>query len=74
MAEKKQDDRVEVFVPRGTQKEEPYILIGINGVNYQLPRGQKSMVPPEVAAEYQRAQEAQEAFFSASDRLAEMAK
>lgn len=53
------DDRVEVSVPRGRKNEDPNVMIGINGVNYLLPRGQKSMVPKFVAAEYNRSIAAQ---------------
>lgn len=51
---------VEVFVPRGGANEDPNLFISVNGVNYLLPRGKKSMVPPEIAYEFNRAQEAQE--------------
>lgn len=70
MAEKKTEDtRVEVFVPRGRKNEDPNVFIGVNGVNYLLPRGQKSMVPPSVAAVYARSQAAQIKFDETVDGL-----
>ena len=55
----KTDDRVEIFVPRTPGNTDPNLVIVINGKNYVLPRGQKSIVPKAVAAEYERAQRAQ---------------
>ena len=54
------EKRVEVFIPKGYVNEEPNLLVGVNGVNYLLPRGRTSLVPPAVAAEIRRAQKAQE--------------
>ena len=58
-AEKK-DGRVEVFIPKGYANDEPNLFVGVNGVNYLLPKGKASLVPPEVAAEVRRAVKAQE--------------
>ena len=57
----KEDQRVEVFIPKGYANGEANLFVSINGVNYLLPRGKSSMVPPEVAEEIRRAQKAQEA-------------
>ena len=46
-----EDKRVEVFIPRGADREDPNLFVGINGVNYLLPKGKTSRVPPEVAEE-----------------------
>ena len=54
------EQRVEVFVPRGNAKDEPNLFVGINGVNYLLPRGKSSMVPPAVARELALSQKAQQ--------------
>lgn len=54
------DERVEVFIPRGSETDDPNVFVGLNGVNYILPRGKKSMVPPEVAAEIMRSRKAVE--------------
>ena len=55
----KVDDRVEVFVPRTPGNTDPNLVIVINGKNYVLPKGQKSLVPPAVAEEYERSKRAQ---------------
>lgn len=54
------DGKVELFVPRGYANDEPNLLIGVNGVNYLLPRGKTSRVPQFVADEFYRSQRAQE--------------
>ena len=53
--------RVEVYVPKGFANEEPNLFVSVNGVNYLLPRGRTSLVPPAVAYELERSQKAQEA-------------
>lgn len=63
------DDRVEVYIPRGQANEDPNFLVSINGVNYLLPRGKKSFVPPHVAYEIERAREAQEKLDATIDRM-----
>ena len=58
------EERVEVYIPKGGAKEEPYLFVGINGVNYLLPRGKTSLVVPAVAQELflcRKAQEKQDA-------------
>lgn len=60
MAEtKKADERVEVFVPKGAANDDPNLFVSVNGVNYLLPRGKTSKVPPEVKYEIERAFKAQ---------------
>lgn len=39
------------------------VIIGINGVNYQIPRGKTVEVPDFVKAEYDRSVKAQERLF-----------
>ena len=70
----KKDNRVELFVPKGGANEEPNLLIGLNGRNYLLPRGKRSMVPQAVAAEYHRSVAAQEALDRKMDTLQERGK
>lgn len=72
--ESKNDNRVELFIPRGSANDEPNHVIGINGKNYVLPRGKKSMVPPEVKAEYERSVRAQEKLDETIDKLKEASK
>ncbi len=54
-----EEEKVDLFVPRGSANDDPNLFIGINGVNYLLPRGQTSRVPKFVAEEYYRSQEAE---------------
>ena len=65
MAEK----RVEIFIPRGGDREDPNLFVGINGVNYLLPRGKKSMVPQSVAAEIERSGRAADVFYENVDGM-----
>lgn len=52
-------DMVELFVDRDPSDENPDILIGINGKNWVMPRGEASVVPRYVADEYKRSVAAQ---------------
>ena len=61
--------RVEVFIPRGSERGDPNLFVAINGVNYLLPRGKKSSVPKEVAAEIQRSERALEALEGAKNEM-----
>ena len=42
MATKKNDDRVEVYIPKGYANEDPNFFVSVNGVNYILPRGKRT--------------------------------
>ena len=53
-------NRVSIFIPRAQGNDEKNLLVSVNGVNYLLPRGRTSLVPPAVEAEIRRAQKAQE--------------
>ena len=55
----KVEDQVEIFVPRTPGNTDPNFIIVINGKNYVLPKGQKSIVPKAVAEEYERSKRAQ---------------
>ncbi|MBQ2960808.1 MAG: hypothetical protein IJE09_06265 [Oscillospiraceae bacterium] len=63
------DKRVEIFIPRGADREDPNLFVGINGVNYLLPRGKKSMVPLTVAAEIERSGKAADIFYESVDGM-----
>lgn len=58
--EKIKDNRVEIHIPKGAANDDPNFFIGLNGVNYILPRGKTSKVPPEIAEVYNRSIKAQE--------------
>ena len=63
------DKRVEIFIPRQSDREDPNLFVGINGVNYLLPRGKKSMVPAAVAREIQRSGRAADVFYENVDGM-----
>ena len=65
------EDRVEIVVPKGYTGDEPNVFVSVNGVNYLLPRGKKSLVPEEVAREFRRSQAAQEALDKRIEQLLE---
>ena len=66
---KTNDGRVELSVPRGAEREDPNLFVGLNGVNYLLPRGKKSSVPAAVAAEIARSDRARDALDATMDAL-----
>ena len=68
------DGKVELFVPKGYANDEPNHVIGINGVNYVLPRGKTSLVPKHVADEFHRSQKAQQAMDQRVDEMLEASK
>lgn len=70
----KVDDRVEIFVPRVSGNTDPNLVIVLNGKNYVLPRGQKSLVPKAVAEEYERSKRAQYKVDNAIFDMVEQAK
>ena len=63
------EERVAVNLPRAGEREDPNLFVGLNGLNYLLPKGKCSLVPPAVAAEIQRAERAREALDATMDSL-----
>ena len=61
--------RIEITIPRGAEREDPNLFVGINGINYLLPKGKKSSVPKAVALEIDRSERARDALDSAKDKL-----
>jgi len=61
--------RVEIAIPRGADREDPNLFVAVNGVNYLLPRGKKSMVPEEVAREIRRSEKAADIFYENMDGM-----
>lgn len=47
-------DRVKLIIPAVPGQPNTDVQIGINGVNYLIPRGEEVEVPDYVAEEYQR--------------------
>lgn len=62
-------ERVEISLPRPGEREDPNLFVGINGVSYLLPRGKRSSVPPEVAAELRRSERARDRLDETMDAL-----
>ena len=62
-------ERIEVSVPRGAERDDPNLFVGINGMSYLLPKGKKSSVPPEVAWEIARSERARDALDQTMDSL-----
>lgn len=69
-----EDNRVEITIPRGEKRDDPNLFVSINGVNYLLPRGKTSLVPPEVAQEVRRSWEAEQLMDEHSRELLESSK
>ena len=65
--------REEIFIPKGQANDDPNYFVSINGVNYLLPRGKTSKVPPEVAYEIRRSMRAQEKMDERIDEMLESA-
>lgn len=74
IAEAPKEEKVEIFVPKGYANDEPNLFIGVNGVNYILPKGKSSKVPKAVADEFYRSQKASEIRDSNSEKLLEASK
>lgn len=64
----------EIWIPRAQANEDPNKFVGVNGVNYILPKGKKSKVPKAVADEIRRSQDAQAEADDRSARMEEAAK
>ena len=73
-AETTKDNRVEVFVPKGYANDDPNLFVSVNGVNYLLPKGKKSLVPDYVAAEIERSKKAAEKQDEKMEQMLEASK
>lgn len=67
-------ETVEIFIERGASNDEPNLLVGINGVNYLLPKGMTSRVPKAVADEINRSRRAQASQDQRVDKMKDAAK
>ena len=54
----KEEERVEIYIEKGYANDDPNLFVGLNGVNYVLPRGETSVVPKSVADEIERSRRA----------------
>lgn len=73
-AQETQLERVPITIPRGDKRDDTNLFVSVNGVNYLLPKGQTSMVPPEVAEEVKRSWEAERLMDEHSRELLESSK
>lgn len=73
-AREAQSERVPITIPRGDKRDDLNLFVSVNGVNYLLPKGQTSMVPPEVAQEIKRSWEAERLMDEHSRELLESSK
>ena len=69
-----EQERVDLYVPKGYANDEPNELIAVNGVNYVLPRGKTSKVPKFVADEFYRSRKAQESMDNRVNEMLEASK
>ena len=67
-------ERVSVALPRARHGEEENLFVGVNGVNYIVPKGRSVDVPDFVAEEIRRAQEAEDRMYAEKERLLEQAR
>ena len=65
---------VDIYVPKGYANDEPNLFVSVNGVNYLLPKGKTSKVPPHIAAAVKRSLRAQERQDANAEKLLEKAK
>lgn len=72
--EQKNADLVDIFIERPSGNDEPNLMVGINGVNYLLPKGKTSKVPKAVYEEIMRSRRAQATADEAIDGMREAAK
>ena len=68
------EERVEVYIERGYANDDPNLFVSVNGVNYLLPRGKKSMVPAHVAAEIERSKRAKDKLDETMEKMLEASK
>lgn len=53
-----EEERVEIYIEKGYANDDPNLFVGLNGVNYVLPKGETSVVPKSVADEIERSRRA----------------
>lgn len=63
------EERVELLIRKENSKDSHSCIIAVNGVNYVIPKGQRTMVPKHVAEEYFRSQRARDAQDNRKDEL-----
>jgi len=61
--------KVKITLPRARSGEDKEVFVGVNGVNYLIPRGKEVEVPDYVAEEIRRAEAAEAYMDDEKDRL-----
>lgn len=61
--------KTKITVPRARKGEPEDLFVGINGVNYLIPKGKAVEVPDFVAAEVRRSQAAEDYMFDQKESL-----
>lgn len=67
-------ERVEFFVDRGYERDDPVKLIAVNGVNYPLRKGQMNTAPRCVKEEYERSRRAEAHVVRSADKFEKESK
>lgn len=65
------DGKVDLYIPRGNAREEKQVVIGINGKNWVVPKGQHVRVPKFVADEYHRSVAASDVMYERKEEMAQ---
>ena len=63
------NEKEKITLPRAHTGEAKSLFVGINGVNYLVPKGQTVEVPKAVAEEIRRAQAAEDMGFKAAEAM-----
>ena len=66
--------RVKISLPRARKGEDENLLVGINGVNYIIPKGKEVDVPAFVAEEVARSQKADDFMHDRAEELQKQAQ
>lgn len=63
------NEKEKITLPRARKGEADSLFVGINGVNYIVPKGKAVEVPKAVAEEIRRSQAAEDMGFEAAEAL-----
>lgn len=66
--------KVKITLPKARGSEPRELLVGINGVNYLIPKGKQVEVPDYVAEEVKRAQAAEDFMDEQKDEMLKSAQ
>lgn len=63
------DGKVELYIERSGPRTEQQVMIGVNGVNFIIPKGKRVRVPKYVADEYHRSVAARDVMYERKEEL-----